>query len=98
MEGFYFCFAAILIMYGLILIFRKDTAWKWQKAGNSMRGLKSERTGDWEAYSTITGYVTIGIAICLAGMTLSARQQRLEDEAMLKDWVNELKKDARIEP
>ena len=47
------------MIYGALLIFAKDVAWPVVKWSNSVRGVMSERTAQWETYSTFQGGVVI---------------------------------------
>ena len=55
--------AVIFILIGLIGIFAKDWAWEWDNFKNRQAGLKSQRTEEWNASSTIGGclFIIIGV-------------------------------------
>lgn len=55
----FFVIGVGLIIGGLICIFHKDLAWKWQERSNNARGVVSKRTEAWENYTTFAGVIGI---------------------------------------
>jgi hypothetical protein len=57
------CFSIFFILAGLIALFAKDSAWRWQEFKNRLGGLPAERTDEWEFSRVIGGilFVIIGV-------------------------------------
>ena len=62
--------AALLILgsvfccgYGLALIFAKDLAWGWTEWSNTLRGVASARTEQWDAMATVRGALLLVLAL-----------------------------------
>ena len=54
------CFGTIFFfVLGGLSLFAKDTMWELTQWGNSLKGLKSERTPNWDTMTTIGGVVAI---------------------------------------
>jgi hypothetical protein len=60
------------IIWGLISLFSKDTAWSFTERSNRMKGVASERSDDWERVSNINGVILIvvGIILVIASMSV----------------------------
>jgi hypothetical protein len=56
---------ALMIVLGLIYIFKKD--WAWRIAEWMLRTVKPQRTPEWEFYATINGVIMLvfGVLILL---------------------------------
>jgi hypothetical protein len=48
-------FSLLFIVLGSVYLWGKDTVWSWTRWNNQVSGVKSERTQQWESYTTITG-------------------------------------------
>ena len=48
-----------LLALGLLNIFGKDLMWEITLWGNSLKGLESERTSNWDTMTTIGGVVSV---------------------------------------
>ena len=55
----------VVVIFGLIYIFKKDWAWSWTEM--MLKTVKPQRTPEWERYSTINGVILLvfGMAILL---------------------------------
>ncbi len=51
-------------IYGTLLMFAKDIAWPVVKWSNSIRGVMSERTEQWELFSTLQGGI-VALVSCI---------------------------------
>jgi hypothetical protein len=60
----------VMIVSGLVNIFKRDWLWKSQESANSLQGLTSERTAAWDDWRSIIGAlsVIIGAGILLASV------------------------------
>ncbi len=65
-------FCLFSLVFGCIFLFQKDTVWQWQNNNNRRRGLKSERTPEWELSTTMSGYMMIFVGIAMLGFSLYA--------------------------
>lgn len=60
----------VLIIIGLISIFAKDLAWEWTEFSNRNKGVRSERTPEWETATTLGGVISVIAGIVLLLMFL----------------------------
>lgn len=89
MSGIYIFVGILAIVIGLINIRNKNLAWQWQKSENSWNGVKSERTADWEAMSTLRGYLAVIIGIVLLFMAWNEIDRTRREEESFKQWYKE---------
>ncbi len=60
-----FLIAALLFAFGLVQLFCKDAMWASRDSSNRRRGVKSERTPEWELSTTAFGCLSIVMAVVL---------------------------------
>lgn len=58
------CFSSVLFLgIGALSLFAKDIMWEITQWGNSLKGLKSERTPSWDTMTTIEGAVAVIVGL-----------------------------------
>jgi hypothetical protein len=64
----------VCIVTGLICLINKDTAWSWTQWSNRTKGVKSERTPEWETFANIGGgfLIVAGVFLCFVATMLQA--------------------------
>ncbi len=78
MTGGAICGAVILVGLGLLSIFARDMLWEMTQWSNSLKGLASERSENWDTWSVISGVILIiiGAGLVIAVLSSSAQEQR----------------------
>jgi hypothetical protein len=62
-----------LIGVGLLAIFAKDLMWSWTDYSNRAEGVRSERTMEWEGWTTAGGVLAIVVGIVMILVVFSAQ-------------------------
>lgn len=77
------CGAVILVGLGLLSIFARDMLWELTHWSNSIKGVASERTENWDIWSVISGVIliVIGGGLVLVVVGSNAQEQRENEEA-----------------
>ena len=50
---------SVLLVFGILSIFAKDIVWELTQWNNSLRGIESKRTPNWDTMATIGGVVAV---------------------------------------
>ncbi len=68
----------VLIGLGLLYLVGKDTAWAWTEWSNRIKGVKSERTSQWDTFANIGGslLIIIGVFLCFVAAMLQSEQNK----------------------
>jgi hypothetical protein len=77
------CGSVILIGLGLLSIFARDLMWELTHWSNSIKGLASERSENWDTWTVISGIilVIIGAGLGLAVISSGTQEQHENEEA-----------------
>lgn len=67
----------VCIVTGLFFLINKDTAWSWTQWSNRIKGVKSERTPEWETFANIGGgfLIVTGVFLCFVASMIQADEK-----------------------